>query len=349
DMATSARSILRALGRSEESLGPDPALTVSTNGSRMSADSLLRLADNIFFSVTEEHPNSSWEEIEQLANRMADHVFVSRNLEKLKARGVDMLFHPGTHDFVAFDVAWCGKTYPQIPIYLRANTGHGKKGHPAMERDEQNKSAFLLRHFFEGVEPLLESPAVSYAVKGTKLLVTVQFKPGSGETSGRIFWMFDRGPDGSAAYINEMIPDDQWKDMKHDAQKKVWTVEIELKKGAAHIDFFSNHGKTVTYRSKDYRTYISSPYTRAPINGPNARQKGNDHAVGPVEVCLWRPVHMRCRPPTTAGIVVGDQLPRSQRLPMCTAARRAGRLHTPRGQRPHTCEAHGVPPVLEPA
>ena len=67
DMATSARSILRALGRSEESLGPDPALTVSTNGNRMSADSLLRLADNIFFAVTEEQPNAMWEEIEGLA------------------------------------------------------------------------------------------------------------------------------------------------------------------------------------------------------------------------------------------------------------------------------------------
>jgi hypothetical protein len=67
DMATSARSILRALGRSEESLGPDPALTVSTNGNRMTSDSLLRLADNIFFHLTEESPNASWEEIEGTA------------------------------------------------------------------------------------------------------------------------------------------------------------------------------------------------------------------------------------------------------------------------------------------
>ena len=67
DMATSARSILRALGRSEESLGPDPSLTVSTNGSRMSSDSLLRLADNIFFSVTEDSPNASWEEVQSKA------------------------------------------------------------------------------------------------------------------------------------------------------------------------------------------------------------------------------------------------------------------------------------------
>ena len=67
DLATSARSILRALGRSEESLGPDPALTVSSNGSRMTSDSLLRLADNIFFAVTEESPNASWEDVQSRA------------------------------------------------------------------------------------------------------------------------------------------------------------------------------------------------------------------------------------------------------------------------------------------
>lgn len=62
DIATSARSILRALGRTEESLGPDPALTVSTNGGgRMSSDSLLRLADNIFFAVSEENPAAEWD------------------------------------------------------------------------------------------------------------------------------------------------------------------------------------------------------------------------------------------------------------------------------------------------
>ena len=67
-MATSARSILRALGRSEESLGPDPALTVSTNGSsRMSSDSLLRLADNIFFAVSEENPGAEWDDVQSEA------------------------------------------------------------------------------------------------------------------------------------------------------------------------------------------------------------------------------------------------------------------------------------------
>ena len=74
-VATSARSILRALGRSEESLGPDPSLTLTSNGNRMSSDSLLRLADNIFFSVSEDLPNGSWEEIQsQALERFQRHV-----------------------------------------------------------------------------------------------------------------------------------------------------------------------------------------------------------------------------------------------------------------------------------
>ena len=47
DLTTSARSLLRALGRSESSLGPDPEHTMSPNGHHMDSDSLIRLADNI--------------------------------------------------------------------------------------------------------------------------------------------------------------------------------------------------------------------------------------------------------------------------------------------------------------
>ena len=37
DIATSARSLLRALGRSEESLGPDPTIDLSPNGNRLNS------------------------------------------------------------------------------------------------------------------------------------------------------------------------------------------------------------------------------------------------------------------------------------------------------------------------
>ncbi|MHC4118127.1 MAG: hypothetical protein ACYSWO_11535 [Planctomycetota bacterium] len=208
----------------------------------------------------------SWQDIRQLALGLADNIFISRNLDALKARNVDLYFHPGTHDFVAYDVAWGGRYYPQIPLYLKANSGHGQnKGHPASEKNEQNKAAFLLRHFFDGVKPMLEPPSVDYKVKGRKLVIAVRFQPGSKVETGRIWWMYDRGPDGSAAYIRELLPDDQWKEMKHDAGKNVWTVEIDLEGNASHIDFFSNHRKTIRYKSKDYPTYISSPYTRLPI------------------------------------------------------------------------------------
>ena len=63
DLTTSARSILRALGRSENALGPDPVHTMSTNGHNMSTDSLIRLADNIFYAVSEELPEAGWDDV----------------------------------------------------------------------------------------------------------------------------------------------------------------------------------------------------------------------------------------------------------------------------------------------
>jgi hypothetical protein len=86
-----------------------------------------------------------------------------------------------------------GKHHPTIPIYLGANTGHGKRGHPKTERDQQNKAAFMLKHFFpQKVEgALLEPPNVDSKVKNKALEVTVTFPNDSREESGRIWWIFD--------------------------------------------------------------------------------------------------------------------------------------------------------------
>lgn len=205
----------------------------------------------------------TWEELQAFTRDISDGVFVSRNLPALRARGVDMLFHPGTHDMVAYDLTWGGAHHPDIPVYLGANTGHGKKGHPLTERDEQNKAAFLLKHFFpDKAEPLLTPPAVETVIKDHALKVTVRFPPGSGDESGRIWWMFDRAPDGSPKYLNELIPDENSAEMTHDAKRGVWTAEILLEPNATHIDFFTNHRKTVHYGGKAYATYLSCPYTR---------------------------------------------------------------------------------------
>jgi len=208
----------------------------------------------------------SWNDLEALAEGVSDSVFITRNLEALRAREVDMLFHPGTHDFVAFDISWGGKHHPTIPVYLRANSGHGqKRNHPGAQRDEQNRAAFLLAHFFDGVGPLLAPPTVQHRLEAGKLHVTVRFKPDSGEESGRIFWIYDRPIDGSPGYLEELIPDDHWSDTQYDADKAQWTATIEVDSQAQRIDFFTNHRKTIRYKGKNYPTYISCPYTRVEL------------------------------------------------------------------------------------
>jgi len=202
--------------------------------------------------------------LQKFAKTYADDVFISRNVEQLRKRNVDMLFHPGTHDFVAYDISWGGKHHPHIPVYLKANTGHGKKKpHRAAEPDEQNRSAFLLEHFFDEVDPLLTAPTMEHQREGDTLRVKVRFKANSGEESGRIWWIYDRPIDGSRGYLSEMIPDKNWADMRK--EKGAWVATIKLDPKAKRIDFFSNHRKTIRYKERHYRTYLSSPYTRVEL------------------------------------------------------------------------------------
>lgn len=210
----------------------------------------------------------SWDDLKELANRMADHVFVSRNIKSLSERNVDLLFRPGTHDFVAFDLAWGGKHHPDIPVYLEANSGHGIRGrHPKNPRD-QNMAAWLFEHFFDEVDALLTPPTVTTETtakgKGQTLVVTVRFDPEDSAEDGRIWWMLDRGPDGSPEYLKDFFPKDNWADMKFDEKEGGWVVEIEVESAddAKHIDFFTSHRKTIHYKSRPYPSYLSSPYTR---------------------------------------------------------------------------------------
>ena len=209
----------------------------------------------------------SWDDLESFAEAISDQVFISRNWSSLQKRGVDLLFHPGTHDFVAFDLAWGGKHHSQIPVYLKANTGHGKKRpHPTAERDENNKLVFLLNHFVEGVEPLLEPPSVEYQRDKESLKVSVRFPRGAGEETGRIWWIFDRGSDGSPRYLSDLIPDQQSIEMDFDQAEGCWTTVIPLQPNATRVDFFSNHRKTIKFGGKAWPTYLSSPYTRVQLN-----------------------------------------------------------------------------------
>lgn len=61
DISTSARSLLKTLGRSDDAIGPDPNVDLSPNGgTRLDNDSLLRLADNILYAVSEDNPEADW-------------------------------------------------------------------------------------------------------------------------------------------------------------------------------------------------------------------------------------------------------------------------------------------------
>ena len=206
-----------------------------------------------------------WSDLQRLAKAMTPEVFVAPKMAELRKRGAEVLFHPGTHDFVAFDLAWGGKHYPEVPVYLRANSGHGiRKPHPAAERGEQNKAAFLLRHFFGG-EGLLPPPRVESHADEDKVEIKVIFPESAKAQSGQIWWMYDRGPDGSAAYLGELFPEDQSAPMKFQAKDNSWNFTLPREAGKKHIDFFSNHRKAIRRNGRAYNTYISSPYTRVSL------------------------------------------------------------------------------------
>ena len=243
-----------------KSIGADRSLTT-----RLSRSPFLGGTYGPVYNRQAMEQGNAWEDLQDLASRMADQIFISRNLDQLNKRGVDMLFHPGTHDFVCFDLAWGGKHYPQVPLYLRVNSGHGKGGrHPGAEGAARNRDAFILDHFIGLDRPMLPVPTVKTERAGETLKVRVSFPKESGDESGRIFWMFDRYPDGSAAYVREDFPNDQWKDMKRHP-KGGWTVSVELKKGASRIDFFTNHRKTLRFKEDRLPTYRSSPYLRVDL------------------------------------------------------------------------------------
>ena len=75
DIAASSRSLLRALGYSKASLGPDVTAGLSLNGKPLDSKSLFRLADNILYAVMEGSSHTDWDEaINKALNRFLEKV-----------------------------------------------------------------------------------------------------------------------------------------------------------------------------------------------------------------------------------------------------------------------------------
>ena len=179
-------------------------------------------------------------------------------------RGCELYFHPGTHDFVCFDMVSLGKNYPQIPTYNRINSGHGKKNNGAkVEKRDASKQAFILQHFLSPGKQMLTPPQVTYKIQEGKALVTVRFKPQEKVESGRIYWMYDRALEGSLSYIQQNFPAENSKEMTQN--KNIFTVTIPLDSNAKHIDFYSNHRKDIKIQKQLLPSHISSPYLRVKL------------------------------------------------------------------------------------
>ena len=223
----------------------------------------------------------TWQELRELLEENRSNFFVADNWDQLMARGAEVFFQPGTHDWVAYDVLWGAQNHPQVPVYYQPNGIHQQTLHPAAETGVQNEEAVLLRHFLGATDPMLEPPSSASEVIGGDLRVSVTFGSGPEAESGRIWWMYDRHPGGSAPFLWERIPDDQWMNMTFDVQAGAWTATIPLDPGASSIDFFSNHGLVVD----GFQTYLSSPYTRAELDTDgdgcsDQQENGGDETLG---------------------------------------------------------------------
>jgi len=197
-------------------------------------------------------------EIQASSDRVADDLYVSENWAQLAARGVNYFSLPGSHDWVANDVPSTGTILPDLRTYIVPNGGHDRPGHPEAPDNTVN-AAFFAEQLF-GADGGLETPDIATTVNGANLDVTVTFPDGGVPEDSCIFWMYDRGPDGSSWYLYDLIPDDNWTIMA--GTGSTWTATIPLESGRTSIDLITTH--TVTVDSNTIP--ISAPYTRVALD-----------------------------------------------------------------------------------
>ncbi|MBL6757591.1 MAG: hypothetical protein ISQ11_14420 [Planctomycetes bacterium] len=202
-----------------------------------------------------------WTEAEMRAafDGVADDLYVSENWEQLTDRGVEIFSLPGSHDWVVHDVHDTSTVLPGLRTYIVPNGGHARGGHPEAPRSSVNRAFFAEQLF--GAEGGLETPEISAVVNGAELDVTVTFPEGGEPEESRVFWMYDRGPDGSSWYLYDLFPAENWAEMV--GSGSTWTVSILLEPGRTSIDLITTHTATVD----GHTLPISAPYTRVTLDG----------------------------------------------------------------------------------
>lgn len=200
-----------------------------------------------------------WSEADVQASldRVADDIYVSENWDELVARGVDYFSLPGSHDWVAYDVPGTATMVPNLRTYIVPNGGHNRPGHPEAP-DDTVDAAFFAEQLF-GADGGLEIPEISTVVNGDTLEVTVTFPEGGVPEDSRIFWMYEREPDGSSWYLYDLFPEDNWTTMS--GTGSAVTASIPLEPGRTSIDLITTH--TVTVGGNVIP--ISAPYTRVAL------------------------------------------------------------------------------------
>ena len=203
---------------------------------------------------------SGWSEadIQTSIDRVADDLYVSENWDQLAARGVDYFSLPGSHDWVAYDVPGTSTILPDLRTYILPNGGHDRPGHPEAPGDSVN-AAFFAEQLF-GADGGLETPDIATTVNGATLDVTVTFPDGGVPEDSRIFWMYDRRPDGSSWYLYDLLPEPNWTTMVGSGSS--WTGVISLEPGRTSIDLITIHTVTVGANTIP----ISAPYTRVALD-----------------------------------------------------------------------------------
>ena len=200
------------------------------------------------------------QEILDAIDRVSDDLYVSENWDALTARGVEIFSLPGSHDWVAYDVPGTGAKLPGLRTYIVPNGGHARAGHP--EAPSNDVDAAFFAEQLAGAGRGLETPEIATVIDGDLLEVTATFPDGGVPEESKIFWMYDREPDGSAWYLYELFPEDRdhWTVMS--GRGSVWTATIPLEAGRASIDLVTTHTVKIDGRVVP----ISAPYTRVSID-----------------------------------------------------------------------------------